>query len=134
MNRFAFDRQSDLIVVSAQLWGPLGFKDLDLVLDTGAAVTLIIPDVLDDLGYSPRDSIRRTVIRSPLGDEPGYLLRVARFEALGFSLAEVPIHAHSLAEGDQFHGLLGLDFLRRFRLTIDFDAGIIETAPAGSPS
>ena len=43
-------------MVRARLWGPLGqTDDLRLVLDTGASLTLIVPELLDGPGYNPRD-------------------------------------------------------------------------------
>ena len=49
-----FDPASDLIIVAARIWGPRGDKRVSLALDTAASETHLVPDVLDDLGYSPR--------------------------------------------------------------------------------
>jgi hypothetical protein len=54
VTEFKLDKQG-LIIVWAALEGPLGARDVKLVLDTGAAMTLILPEVLDELGYSARD-------------------------------------------------------------------------------
>src|SRR5262249_42526790 len=85
-----------------------------VAVDTGATETLIIPDVLDELGYSPRRGEAITVIRSAVGREEGYLIRVARFAALGFQLKDFRVHAHDLPEGFDIDGLLGLGFLKQF--------------------
>lgn len=106
-------------MVRARLWGPLGqTDDLRLVLDTGASLTLIVPELLDGLGYNPRDGIGRTTITSALGQEAGYTIRVARFSALGFSVPDFVIHAHDLADNAGIDGLLGLNFLRHFNYEI----------------
>jgi hypothetical protein len=47
-----FDRFRGMIVVWAWLRGPRGERDVRLALDTGAVKTLILPDVLDDIGYN----------------------------------------------------------------------------------
>jgi len=39
---------------------------------------------------------RRTVIRSAIGGEPGYLMRDARFAELGVELADFELHVHDL--------------------------------------
>lgn len=44
-----------IIIVWARLEGPNGSRDLQLALDTGAAMTLVVPEALDRLGYSARD-------------------------------------------------------------------------------
>ena len=51
-----FDPSLNLIIVAGEVTGPLGRTALRLVLDTGASETLLVPDVVDDLGYSPRDA------------------------------------------------------------------------------
>src|SRR6185436_12150348 len=50
-----FDPSAKMIIVRAVLWGPDGEAPLSLVLDTGSWQTLIVPDIMDDLGFNPRD-------------------------------------------------------------------------------
>jgi len=60
---FGFERFRGIIVVWAWLRGPRGERDVRLALDTAAVKTLILPDVLDDIGYSARDGEDMTIIR-----------------------------------------------------------------------
>ena len=114
-----FDPAGDLIIVPGRIWGPRGEGPrLDLVLDTGAAETIVIPEVLDELGYSARTGDQITVMRSAVGREQGYMIRIARFACLGFELPDFQVHAHDLPEGWGIHGLIGLSFLRRFNYEI----------------
>jgi hypothetical protein len=113
-----FDPSDSLIIVRAWLWGPRGKAKLDLALDTAATHTHIVPDIVDELGYSPLQGEGITMIHSAIGKEPGYLMRVSRFQALGFSTADFQIHVHDLGDGVGVDGLLGLTFLRRFNLEI----------------
>ena len=84
-----FDRARDLIIVRGRVWGPHGLPaPLRLVVDTGAAETIIVPEILDELGYSPRQGEAITVLRSAVGREEGYLIRVARFACLGFHIEQ----------------------------------------------
>lgn len=58
-----FDPTADLIIVPARVWGPLGESPrLNMEVDTGAAETVLIPDVLDELRYGARAATRRTVM------------------------------------------------------------------------
>lgn len=50
---------------------------------------------------------------------------VQRVDALGYSEEQFPVMCHALPPSAQLDGLLGLDFLRRNRLVIDFQAGEI---------
>jgi predicted aspartyl protease len=120
-----FDPTTDLILVAARVWGPHGDKRLSLALDTAATETHITPDILDDLGYSPRDGGRITTVRSAVGNERGYMTRVSRFFALGFSYTDFEIHVHDLPDGFGIDGLLGLSFLKKLNVEIRFGEGRI---------
>ena len=64
-----FDPTGDLIIVIGYLWGPGGRekRPLSLAIDTGSAETVITPDVVDELGYSPRDGEAITTVRAAIG-------------------------------------------------------------------
>jgi len=113
-----FDPADSLIIVKARIYGPRGKRTLLLAFDTAASETHVGSEVVDDLGYSPRDGEAITTVRSAVGAEPGYLLRVARFESLGFSFTDFRIHVHDLPEGVGIDGLLGLSFLRNFNYQV----------------
>lgn len=110
-----FDAAGDLIIIRAQIWGRYGdIHDVDIGIDTGSSETIVTPDITDALGYSARDADKRTIVRSVIGEEPGYLMRVTKFAALGFEFDDFPLHIHDLPEGYGIDGLLGLSFLRNF--------------------
>ena len=107
------------------IWGPRRHKGVTLALDTAATQTLVIPDVLDDIGYGPRDGDRVTSITSAIGEEPGYMMVTKRFSALGFASNDFRIHVHDLPETLAIQGLLGLSFLRQFNYEIRSTEGRI---------
>lgn len=121
----AFDPARDLIIVEAEISGPLGDTPLRLVLDTGAAESVVVPDIVDALGYSPRDAETVTSVYSAVGKEQGYILRVTHFSALGFTLPDVRIHVFDLADRYGIDGLIGLSFLREFNYEIRSGEGRI---------
>ena len=82
----SFDANRNIIVVPGTVSGPLGQLPLRLVLDTGSSETLLLPEVVDKLGYSPRTAEQVTGVYSAVGKEQGYIRRVARFAALGFKI------------------------------------------------
>jgi hypothetical protein len=129
-----FNSTDELIFVRGRLWGPLrpDGRQLRLVLDTGAALSVIVPDVLDDLGYNPRDGEAITVMRSAVAREQGYLIRVVRFACMGHQLRNFRVHAHDLPEGWGIEGLVGLNFLRLFNYEIRSAEGriLVERAAA----
>jgi predicted aspartyl protease len=114
----SFNPRRDLIIVRAIISSRRGKYRTRLVLDTGAGMTTLKHEVVDALGYSARDGERVASVRSVVGKETGYTLRVSRLRALGHQEADVLVHAMDLPEGWGIGGLLGLDFLRRFNLEI----------------
>jgi predicted aspartyl protease len=102
------------------------------VLDTGAAETIVIPKVIDELGYNPRDGEQITVMRSAVGREQGYIIRVARFSCLGHAESDYRVHVQDLPEGWHIEGLIGLTFLRQFNYEIRSSEGRILTTRISS--
>ena len=93
-------------------------RRLRLAVDTASTETVIEPHLLDRIGYSPRQGEAITKIRSAVAEEPGYLIRVAKFACLGFTFNDFRVHAHDLPEGFDLDGLLGLSFLRQFNYEV----------------
>jgi clan AA aspartic protease (TIGR02281 family) len=92
-----------------------------LLLDTGASMTVVDPDILDRLGYSltgrqARFSTAGGVVQAPLVSVSALMIGESRVEPL--TVGALNIEGHS-AEVD---GLLGMDFLRHFEFSLDQDA------------
>ena len=113
-----FSRKRDLIVVRAWLWSPRQDRRVWLAVDTASSDTVVTPDIIDDLGYSPRDGENVTTVRAAIGKEQGWTLRVNRFSALGFAVPNYRIHVFDLATGDDIAGLIGLSFLNAFNYEV----------------
>ena len=105
----SFDPTSELIVVAGLITGPLGSLQVKLALDTGAGQTIIVPSVLDDLGYSARMGDALTVNRSVVATEFGYMIRVQQFQAFNQVFADFRVNALDLPDGWDIDGLLGDD-------------------------
>jgi predicted aspartyl protease len=109
-HEISFATGGDLIIVEALLTGPRQTMPGLFVLDTGATYTTITPELADLIGYSARDGIKRARVRTAMGSEEGYLLLVAKLEALGVTIPSCPVHVFDLGHED-IDGLLGLNFL-----------------------
>jgi hypothetical protein len=120
---FAFDPREVLILVEARLWGPGGHYAFRFGLDTGATETVVSVDKLAFLGYGISLTDERT--RLITGSSAAFASRATlqRILALGQERSEFPVLAYTLPTEIGVDGMLGLDFLRGMRLTIDFRAG-----------
>src|SRR6266446_4936894 len=116
----SFDAEHGLVIVRALLWGPTSNAVARLALDTGASRTLINTRFLLAMGYQRDRTENRIQITTGSGIEFVPRLRLKRLTALEKSLRDFSVLCHSLPPTAAVDGLLGLDLLRRRRLTLDF--------------
>lgn len=121
-----FVPQAEIILVSAAVTGPNGMRLMRLAIDTGASVTLINSGLLNSLGYSLTEVSETIEIMTVSGMATFPMVTTDKVVAIGQEHEEFPVIAGNLDPDVEFDGLLGLDFLRGHKLTIDFNHGIIE--------
>jgi len=110
----SFDLVGDLIGVDAVVVGPTGRAKVEIILDTGAVMTTVVPNVADSIGYSSALRVAWTVTRTAAAEERGYIVR-SEVSTLGFTVPDLRIVIADLGYGI---GVLGMDFLRLFNLEI----------------
>jgi predicted aspartyl protease len=123
--RTPFNPQRGLILVPVRIWGPTGDTRIQLVLDTGATATLVRTAILVSVGYDPAAVSTRVQMTTASGVDFVPRLEVDRLEALGLVRTQFSLVCHALPPTAAIDGVLGLDFLRSHRLTIDFRQGSI---------
>lgn len=124
-----YDPSSSVVVVDCLLESADGTFSLviPVALDTGASFTVVATDILVQLGYDPANPLlkrRRIVTGSGIEYAPRMTLRSVT--AIGQKVTNLEVLCHDLPAQSGIDGLLGLNFLRRFRLTIRFRKGIVE--------
>lgn len=115
-----FNPRSRMIFVPVSFHGPNEVRKVELALDTGSTYTMVSWEILMLLGYDPASSERRFRIATASGMEWVPCVKIGQIEALGNVRREFPVLCHTLPPESQLHGLLGLDFLRGQKLTVDF--------------
>lgn len=101
------------------------YERLNLVLDTGAVFTIIDTGITDYLGYSAKDGHQRSTLDGAAGRSEGYLIKVPKFQCMGFDLQNFEVACHDMNSRLGVSGILGMNFLKQFRLDIDFNTGQI---------
>jgi predicted aspartyl protease len=112
-----FVLDGDLIIVEAIVTGPRATATGRFVVDTGAVLTTMIPELADLIGYSARDGFKQAKVHTAIGEEHGYWLRVAEFAVLGTTTPSFALQVFDLGHED-IHGLLGMNFLSDFNFEI----------------
>jgi predicted aspartyl protease len=116
-----FDPTDDLIVVETQIVGPDGSTVVCLALDTGATFTAINEQSLATVSCRPSGEMVEATTGS--GEVRARKTTVQRIVALDRRRRDFPVLVHFLPPSAPVDGLLGLDFLRKRRLKIDFKKG-----------
>ena len=121
---FPFDPVGQSIEVEVHLSGPAGHLFAKFSLDTGATRSLVSQAIALQLGYDPAAaaSFSRFFTGSGIAEAP--IINFTRIEALAQERRDFPILCHNLPAGVPVDGVLGLDFFRGQKLTIDFRAGL----------
>lgn len=114
--------------MSARLIGPDAEVILRLALDIGATMTMIRPASLLQIGADPALATERLAMTTASGVEYVPKAIVGTFIAVGAELRNMPVIAHTLPPSASVDGLLGLDFFRGMKLSIDFRAGLLDLA------
>jgi predicted aspartyl protease len=104
-----------------------GSGSVQLMLDTGASVTVINPRILAGLGIGSRDSLRGSV-KGATGSANVLFVPVQSIEVGTARSGPLRVAAHDIEFG-QGDGLLGRDFLDQFTVTIDSTAGVVTLSP-----
>ena len=119
--------QNPVIILAATLTGLERSHTIQLILDTGATYTMISPEILIRIGCDPSRSLEKNPITTASGIEYVSFVTIPTVKALGVSLNDVKVCAHSLPSNIPARGLLGLNFLSHFNLHLNFLNREIET-------
>jgi predicted aspartyl protease len=123
--RFQFNSKSNFLVVKAAILGPLWELDALLLLDTGASRSLLNRPFLSSLGVDLSSPLAHETIVTASRVERAPVLKLGRIRALGQERTDFRVLGFDLPNEFPVQGLLGLDFLRKYRLSIDFPRGFI---------
>ena len=120
-----FDPVGQVIAVTVHLYGPEGFGSAKFSLDTGATRSLVSQTLALRLGYDLAAATRFSSFITGSGIETAPIIDFVRVEALERERRAFPMLCHTLPAGAPVDGVLGLDFFRGQKLTLDFRAGLV---------
>ena len=131
MQSIRFQPISNLILIPVKVMGIDGnsFRDIRVVLDTGASITSISTNVALDLGYnlSNPKSTREVITGSGVEELP--IIEVKALTAIGQTIENIDVICLDLHPEIHAEGVLGLNFLSNFDVSIFFSKGIIDIEP-----
>lgn len=121
-----FDPDAFGIVIFGTLSGNEGIRRrVKMVLDTGATYTVIPWYIAEELGYNPAASKEFISMTTASGTIEAPLITIDSVSILDMQVKSQKVIVHNLPESSHVDGLLGLNYLKHFKLTIDFKKGIL---------
>jgi len=125
MVRYNFDATQPIVVLYVEIKGDIIVRP-KMALDTGATYLMISWEMAEVLGYEPELSKERINMTTASGVEKVPLITLNSVSVLGKKVENVKATVHDLPPRSYVDGLLGLSFLRNFKICLDFREGILE--------
>lgn len=127
MTEYCFDPEEPVIVLYTEIKGGGKRKAKPkLALDTGSTYTMIPWELAEFLGYRPHLLKERVRIITLSGVEKAPLITLKSVGILDKKAARIKAVVHDLPPESYVDGLLGLSFLKKFRICLDFKRGVLE--------
>lgn len=126
MSRFTFSKNSQIVIVPVRIDGPTNSRYARMILDSGATYTMICPEILLECGYDLAVSSKKLAITTASSIEYTPFYVIQKLSALGKETIDIEVSSHSFPPRVPADGLLGLNFLRNFKLILHVNEGYLE--------
>lgn len=120
-----FNKEKNIIVLPVELRVGEKTVRVTLALDTGASYIMIPWEIAESLGLKPELSTETTEVITASGVEKVPIIYLENVRAVGVETTRVKAVVHDLPAKSYVDGLLGLSFLRNFKVTLDFREGML---------
>ncbi len=120
-----FNKEKNIIVLPVEIKVNQKIIRVTLALDTGASYVMIPWEIAEALGLRPELSREFTEVITASGVEKVPFVYLERVSVIGEAAQNVKAVVHDLPEKSYVDGLLGLSFLRNFKVTLDFKEGVL---------
>ncbi len=126
MATIRFDPSHGVVVAEAMIRGPVASRKILVAIDTGAAYCVIPPEYALAIGIQPGLNPRMVSITTASGVLHVPVVEMPRIAVGPVEAQEVSCALHSLPASSRIDGLIGISFLRRFQVFLDFEAGVLK--------
>jgi len=120
-----FNKEKNIIVLPVEIKINQKIMRVTLALDTGASYVMIPWEIAEALELRPELSREFTEVITASSVEKVPIVYLERVSVVGEVAQNVKAVVHDLPEKSYVDGLLGLSFLRNFKVTLDFKEGVL---------
>ena len=126
MVQVKLSRISGLLFLDIGLWSvkEKKFRNMAILLDTGASVSTISKHILASLGY--RESNEKTLVTTAGGPINVSSITIEKIKVGIVELSDVDVYSHIFPDECFSDGVLGMNILNLFNFKVDLDHEIIE--------
>ena len=112
----------NILMLDLELWSKNvnRFRNMMVVFDTGASVTTISKDILYQLGYDV-SNCEKARITTASGVAYVDIVKVEKLKIGKFILENIEVYAHTFPEESFSVGVIGLNVISNYRVTLDFE-------------
>ncbi len=126
MVRFSVDRAQSNITLPVSLSHRDSILDCYLIFDTGASTTVISWEMADFIGILVDEPLEKIRIMTGSGFEYCPLYKLDSLTVGDYTARNFSVLCHDLPDRSRVEGLLGLNFVKVFEVTISYAKGYIE--------
>jgi clan AA aspartic protease (TIGR02281 family) len=101
-------------------------RKVRLLIDTGASVTILTPDVLEHPGIRYQDTGRTRVFNTANGTVQAPVYILDSLTVGDWEVNQLEVGVLDLSGGPDINGLLGMNFLRHFQFFIDQNKALLQ--------
>lgn len=127
MEKFKLDTTSGIILCKAKLTNNNKKSIMSkLAVDTGATFTMVSVETALAIDIDPSKSTYHIEINTVNGTILTSVIKIPIFECFGVKIRNLEVICHNLPPESPVEGLLGLNFLKKAMIIINFSKNIIE--------
>lgn len=128
-NMTTFETKERYIFLSIFLTAENGKRhELDAILDTGAPRTEFSDEALHFAGFAPKPR-KGVALQEGLQTQKYTDIVLPKIEICSHHISDLKVYVSHFEKSWGVDALIGLDFFRQFRVTIDYEAGQVVTEP-----
>ena len=120
-----FDRQEEVIIVDARVNSAHTGR---FIVDTGASSVVITQDLAEKVGVADVQRSSPVFVQTAGGVVNAFPARLESVDVHGATVSDLPVLVCETM-GDDVDGLLGINFLSRFNVSIDHESGRLTFRP-----
>ena len=117
----SMEPMGNMVMLDVELWSKKvnRFRNMMVVFDTGASVTTISKDILYQLGYDV-STCEKARITTASGIAYVDVVKLEKLKLGTLTLENVEVYAHTFPEESFSLGVIGLNVISKYRVTLDF--------------